>query len=141
MAIVQRTEIFDVPIEKVYDVIVDYKSYPDFVVGCTEIEVLENNETGARVKYFLNLIKKFSYITKLTHTRPTSVSWVLESGDIFKVNSGSWSLKDLGNSKTEVTYKLELDFKILAPKMIVNKLVSTNFPMMMKAYHDRCKKA
>ena len=34
--------------------------------------------------------------------------------------------KDLGNSKIEVSDKLELDFKILVTKMIVNKLVSTN---------------
>lgn len=141
MANVERTEVFDSPIDKVYQVIVDYSKYPEFVAGCDEVEVLENNDTGARVKYFLNLIKKFSYIIKMKHNKPTKVEWELESGDIFKVNSGSWTLKDLGNGKTEVTYKVDLDFKVMAPKMIVNKVVSSNFPAMMKAYQKRCKEA
>jgi coenzyme Q-binding protein COQ10 len=138
MASVERTEIFDAPIDKVYGVIVDYAKYPEFVAGVDEIEILENNDEGAKVKYSLNLIKKFSYIIKMTHEKPSKVSWVLESGDIFKTNTGSWELKDLGD-KTEVTYKVELDFKVMAPKMIVNKVVSGNFPAMMKAYHNRCK--
>ncbi|MBL7664352.1 MAG: SRPBCC family protein [Bacteriovoracaceae bacterium] len=140
MAKVERKEIFNVDINKIYNVIVDYASYPDFVDGVSEIEVLEQNETSARVKYSLNLIKKFSYTIKLTQKKPTSVSWVLESGDIFKSNSGSWELKDLGQGKTEVKYSLDIDFKILAPKMIVNKLVATNLPTMMKAYQERAKK-
>lgn len=138
---VERTETFDVGIDKIYNVIIDYEKYPEFVSGVDEIEILEQDDNGARVKYSLNLIKKFSYILKLTHEKPNKVSWVLESGDLFKNNTGSWEMKDLGDGKTEVTYKLNVDFKVLAPKMIVNKLVSSNFPAMMKAYHQRAKEA
>jgi coenzyme Q-binding protein COQ10 len=138
---VERTETFDVGIDQIYNVIIDYKKYPEFVAGVDEIEILEQDDNGARVKYSLNLIKKFSYILKLTHEKPNKISWVLESGDLFKNNTGSWEMSDLGDGKTEVTYKLNVDFKVLAPKMIVNKLVSSNFPAMMKAYHQRAKEA
>ncbi len=139
MAKANRTEIFDVDINKLYDVLIDYESYPDFVDGVSEIEVLTKSETAAKVKYSLNLIKKFTYTLSMTQQKPNKLSWKLESGDFFKTNSGSWELKDLGNGKTEVTYSLDVDFKILAPKMIVNKLVATNLPMMMKAYQKRAK--
>jgi coenzyme Q-binding protein COQ10 len=139
MASVERTEVFDVDINKVYEVIVDYAKYPEFVTGVDGIEVLENSDTGAKVKYSLNMIKVFSYTLNHTHDRPNKVNWELDSGDFFKKNTGGWSLKDLGDAKTEVTYTLDMDFKVFAPKMIINKLVSNNFPAMMRAYHERCK--
>lgn len=141
MAVAERTEIFDAPIEKVYDVIIDYASYPDFVDGVSGVNVLEENEDGARVEYSLNLIKKFKYILKLAHSRPTSVSWSFEKGDIFKSNDGSWKLKDLGDGRTEVTYSLEVTIGgfIKPPKSVVDGLTAKNLPAMMKAYHDRAK--
>ena len=139
MAQASRTETWDAPIEKIYDVIIKYEDYPQFVTGVDGIEVLSNDESGAQVKYSLNIIKKFSYILKLTHERPNKVSWSFESGDLFKANDGGWVLKDLGNGQTEVTYSLEVAVKGFAPKSIVNGLTSKNLPAMMKAFHDRAK--
>jgi ribosome-associated toxin RatA of RatAB toxin-antitoxin module len=139
MASTSRTEIFNVGIESIYNVIVDYASYPDFVDGVSAIEVLEQDETSARVKYSLNLIKKFSYILNLKQEHPNRVSWTFESGDIFKMNTGSWELKDLGDGTTEVTYNLEVDIKGFVPKAIVNKLTTSSLPTMMSSYQERAK--
>ncbi len=139
MANVERKEIFDVEINKFFDVIIDYESYPDFVDGVSAIEVLEFSPEEAKVRYFINLIKKFSYTLKMYQERPRKVSWELLDGDLFKKNNGSWSLKELGEGKTEVTYALDVEFKIFAPKMVVNKLVGHNLPAMMKAWHERVK--
>ena len=137
MASVSRTETFDVEIDKLYNVIVDYNSYPDFVDGVSSINVLEQTDAGARVEYGLNLIKKFKYILNLTHQGPTSVSWEFESGDLFKKNNGSWELKDLGNGQTEVTYSLDVDVKGFVPKSIISKLTDSSLPAMMKSYRER----
>ncbi len=137
MASVSRTETFDVEIEKIYNVIVDYNSYPDFVDGVSSINVLEQTESGARVEYGLNLIKKFKYILSLSHQKPTSVSWEFESGDLFKKNNGSWELVDLGNGQTEVTYSLDVDVKGFVPKSIISKLTDSSLPAMMKSYRER----
>ncbi|ATH07755.1 hypothetical protein BIY24_07285 [Halobacteriovorax marinus] len=137
MASVSRTETFDVEIEKLYDVIVDYNSYPEFVDGVSSINVLEQSEDNARVEYGLNLIKKFKYTLSLSHKRPTSVSWEFESGDLFKKNNGSWELVDLGNGQTEVTYSLDVDVKGFVPKSIISKLTDSSLPAMMKSYRER----
>jgi ribosome-associated toxin RatA of RatAB toxin-antitoxin module len=139
MAKVSRTEIFEAPINQVYDVIVDYAAYPEYVDGVTGLEVLDESETGARVEYSLNLIKKFKYILKLKHQRPTHVAWSFESGDIFKKNDGSWTLKDLGGERTEVTYSLDVDVKGFVPGPIISALTEKNLPAMMRAFHDRAK--
>lgn len=140
MAEAKRTEVFNVDINKFYETIVDYKSYPEFVDGVDKIEVLSQDEKGAKVKYCLNLIKEFTYIISLKHEKPYKVTWTLESGDLFKKNDGGWELKDLGGGKTEATYTLGVDFKMFAPSMIVNKLVANNLPTMMKAFADRAAK-
>lgn len=139
MAQASRTETFDVSIDKLYETIVDYASYPDFVDGCSSVKVLEQTDDGARVEYGLNLIKKFKYTLNLKHEKPTKVSWSFESGDLFKMNEGSWDLKDNGDGTTEVTYSLEVDIKGFAPKKIVDNLTSKNLPTMMTSYKERAK--
>jgi ribosome-associated toxin RatA of RatAB toxin-antitoxin module len=135
----KRTEVWDAPIDKIFEVLTDYESYPEFVDGCSSVDVISKTETEARVEFGLNLIKKFKYILVLKQTRPTEVSWSFESGDIFKKNEGAWVLKDLGDGKTEVNYSLEVEIKGFAPKSLVNSLTEKNLPAMLKSYHERCK--
>lgn len=135
----KRTEVWDAPIEKIYEVITDYKSYPQFVDGCSSVDILSQTDTEARVEFGLNLIKKFKYILVLKQTKPTEISWSLESGDIFKKNEGAWKFKDLGDGRTEVDYGLEVEIKGFAPKTLVNSLTEKNLPAMLKSYHERCK--
>ena len=139
MATASRTEIVDVDINKLYDVIVDYSKYADFVDGVSGTKVLSQNETSAKVEYSVNMIKSFKYTLATTQVRPTKVSWVLDSGDLFKKNDGQWILKDLGNGKTEVTYSLEVDFKMFAPNSILTALTQKNLPVMMESFFKRAK--
>ncbi len=139
MADTSRTEVFEIDINKFYDVLLDYKSYPEYLEGCDDIEVLEFSETGAMVKYSLNLIKTFNYVLKLEHSRPNKISWSFESGDIFKKNEGAWELKDLGDGKIQVNYFIDLGFKLMVPKMILKKLVNRNLPSMMQSIFERAR--
>lgn len=138
MARAERTEVFDVPVDKFYKAIIDYKGYPDFVDGVESVNVSNESADGATVTMNLNLIKKISYTIKLNHTPNTQVNWSLVSGDMMKVNNGKWTLKDQGG-KTEVTYSLEVELKGFLPGlgMIEKTLVNTNLPLTMKAFAKR----
>lgn len=139
MARAERTEVFDVPATKMYQAIIDYKGYPEFVDGVESVQIADESKDGATVTMNLNLIKKISYKIKLSHKENTEVSWSLLSGDMMKVNNGRWTLKDLGNGKTEVTYSLEVELKGFLPGlgMIEKTLVSTNLPTAMKSFAKR----
>ena len=139
MATASRTEIVDVDINKLYDIIIDYAKYPDFVDGVSAIKVLSQNETSAKVEYSLNIIKSFKYIINTKMERPVHVKWTLDSGDLFKKNDGEWKLKDLGNGKTEVTYSLDIDFKLFAPSSILSALTDKNLPVMMQSFFKRAR--
>lgn len=139
MATATRTEIVDVDINKLYDVIVDYSKYADFVDGVSSTKVISQSDTSAKVEYSVNMIKSFKYTLATTQVRPTKISWVLDSGDLFKKNDGQWLLKDLGGGKTEVTYTLEVDFKMFAPNSILTALTQKNLPVMMESFFKRAK--
>ncbi len=136
MAKAEKKEIFDVPADKFYKAIVDYKSYPQFVDGVESVEIKNESPDGATVTMNLNLIKKISYTIKLNHTPNKEVNWSLVSGDMMKINNGKWTLKDLGQARTEVTYSLEVEFKGFLPGLglIEKTLVNTNLPLAMKAF-------
>lgn len=137
MAAVSVTETFNVPIEKVYEVLTDYEKYPDYVAGTDGVEVIESDESGALVKFSINVIKEFTYTLKMSHVRPNKISWEFYEGDLFKKNNGYWELVDNGDGTTEATYELDLDFKLMVPKMILKKLVNNNLPAMMESYRER----
>lgn len=139
MAKAERTEVFNVPVDKFYKAIIDYKGYPSFVDGMKSVDVQKESADGATVKFCLNIMKEISYILNLKHVPNKEVSWSLVSGDMMKVNNGKWTLKDLGNNKTEVTYSLEVELKGFIPGlgMIEKTLVSTNLPSSMKSFGKR----
>ncbi|MFG1494423.1 type II toxin-antitoxin system RatA family toxin [Halobacteriovorax sp. GFR7] len=141
MAKASRTEVFDIDINKLYDVIVDFESYPEFVLGVNDIKVHDMTDESGVVEYSIDMIKKLNYHLDMKMSRPSKVAWTFKKGDLFKINDGGWDLKDLGDGKTEVTYSLEIEVKGFIPgsKMIVNKLTETSLPSMMKSFYERAK--
>jgi ribosome-associated toxin RatA of RatAB toxin-antitoxin module len=137
MPSVSKTQTFSAPIENVYKVLIDYASYPEYMDGVSAVKIIEQTDSTAKIEYSLNLIKKFSYVLNLEQTEPNRVSWTFDSGDIFKVNTGSWDLVDNGDGTTEVTYTLEVEVKVFAPKMVVNKLTEKSLPNLMAQVDER----
>jgi coenzyme Q-binding protein COQ10 len=140
MASAERVEVMNASCEQIFKVLTDYETYPEFMEGVTCVEVVNRDGANIKAKYDLNLIKKFTYTIDLVEESPSRVSWSFDAGDFFKKNNGSWDLKDLGDGTTEVTYKLDIDFKIMVPGMISKKLVKTSLPSMMKAVETRAQK-
>ncbi len=61
MASAEKTEVFDVAIDKVFKVLSDLESYPDFMTGVENVEVMSKNGNQIKARYDLNLVKKFAY--------------------------------------------------------------------------------
>lgn len=136
---VSRTEIFDIEVEKFYNLILDYELYPEFVDGITRVSVLKKTAKSAEVEFEIDMIKTFRYTLKLSHSANKKVSWTLVEGDLFKKSDGFWELESLGKKKTKVTYSIDVDFKLLVPKMISQKLVDKSLPSMMQSYYKKAK--
>ena len=69
MARAERKEVFDVPVDKFYKAIIDYKAYPSFVDGMRSVDVQNESADGATVKFNLSLVKEVAYTLKLAHKK------------------------------------------------------------------------
>lgn len=138
MASAKTSETFDCTPEQFYKIIADYESYPKILNEVNDCQIVKSNGNEKIVEFKVSLIKTFSYRLKLTEVPNKKISWVLDSGDIFKTSTGSWVLQDLGG-KTKADYEVEATFKVFVPGPIAKGLVSVNLPAMMNAYKKRVK--
>jgi coenzyme Q-binding protein COQ10 len=138
MAGAQATELFNCSVEEFYGIVTDYEKYPEFLAEVKSCGVIERRGQQKLVEFSVSLIKNFSYRLWMTEDPPKKVSWILDSGDLFKESAGFWELKDEAG-RTRASYQLEAKFKVFVPGPIAKALVSVNLPNMMSSYHKRVK--
>jgi len=120
MSVVTKQVVIDAPVEHVYEIIVDYERYPEFVPGIRKCRV---RDAGGEkhVEYELDVgVKRLRYVLRHEERRPRKVSWSLVSGDMMKVSNGSWELSDEGG-RTRAVYSVEI--RIARPPLVPQALV------------------
>lgn len=138
MASAKTTEIFNFSAQQIFDVVQDFEKYSDFLKEVKKSKIVEDLSPNKKiVELSVSMIKDFSYQILVTLEEPKSVKWVFHSGDVFKSNSGSWDLKPISETQTQVTYEVEADFKIFVPSMIAKQMIAVSLPKMMQTYKDR----
>jgi ribosome-associated toxin RatA of RatAB toxin-antitoxin module len=145
MATVTKQVIIDAPLEKVFDLVVDYERYPEFVPGIRACRVRSANGEK-HVEYELDLgVKRIRYVLRMAEKRPTNVSWSLVSGEMMKVSNGSWELS-AEDSKTRALYTVEIQIARppLVPQSIVDRvseeLTRTQLPRTLEAFKSRAER-
>ncbi len=120
MSVVTKQVVIEAPVERVYEIIVDYERYPEFVPGIRKCRV--RDAAGERhVEYELDVgVKRIKYVLRHEEQRPRKVSWSLVSGDMMKVSNGSWELSDDGG-RTRAVYSVEI--RIARPPLVPQALV------------------
>lgn len=142
MAEASKTMQMPVARDKLWDVIVDYAKYPEFVEGAQKVRILSRKSGKTRVEYGISLLgKDITYTLDHFEQGPDGMRWELVESNILKANSGEWVLKDLGQGRTEVTYRLALDFKIYVPGMVLSGLVKSSLPKMLENFERRTLKS
>ena len=138
MAGAQTTETFSCSPQQFFDIASDYEKYPEFLSEVKGCKVIRKDGSRKLVEFTVSVIKTFSYRLWITEEAPKKISWVLDSGDLFKTSTGSWEIEDVAG-KTKVNYKVDATFKVFVPGPIAKTLVSVNLPNMMSSYQKRIK--
>src|SRR5512142_974617 len=103
---ISKEVVVGVPVERFYDLVVDYERYPEFVPNLRAVRVLPGPTKD--VEYELDLgIRRIRYRLRHVEERPRRVAWSLVSGEMMKVSNGSWELSDAGG-KTRARYTVEI---------------------------------
>lgn len=99
------------PLERVWEVVADVESAPDWQGGMKDVEALERDAEGRPALVETEADAKVTTVksqVRFVYAPPTRLSWTQEKGDL-KSMVGSWELEDLGDGRTRATYSLEGD--------------------------------
>jgi len=144
MAAAERSEVINIPLIKFFEVVKDFPRYPEFVSSVKRTQVLSHSENKSRVHFDIELMKRLEYSIDLTEEldpehKFAKLSWKLADSKFFKVNNGLWSLKALGTDKTEVLYRLELEFTFSVPGFVLKTLVAGALPKAINEFVERAR--
>ncbi|OGQ48017.1 MAG: hypothetical protein A3H42_03015 [Deltaproteobacteria bacterium RIFCSPLOWO2_02_FULL_46_8] len=138
---VSQSILIQAPIDVVYNCIVDFESYPQFLpeVKSAKVEWVDDKEM--EVAFKVNLIKEIAYTLHFELDPSRSVYWKLKRGDMMKTNSGSWELKAKSDNTTHATYAIDIGFGLWVPKMITETLTEKSLPQTLKRFKKRAERA
>jgi ribosome-associated toxin RatA of RatAB toxin-antitoxin module len=137
MAGATRSVVIDVPPDRVFDVIVDYDRYAEFLPEVKEARSGDRRGNEVDVHYGIDLLKRIHYTLHMVEDRPRSVRWSFVRGEVMRDNRGSWTLEPTPDGKTRATYTIEVGVGPLVPRSIVNALVDQSLPKMLEAFKKR----
>ena len=106
------TEEIDAPLDRVWELVEDVERAPEWQGGLKGMHALERDaedravlceaETDAKVRTVKSIVR-FDY-----SGAPNLLAWTQEKGDLKSVE-GRWELEDLGEGRTQATYRIEAD--------------------------------
>ena len=138
---------FSYPLERVYEVLTDYKNFADYMPHTRLSEVVKEQGDDKWIKYKLVFLVWFDvhYTLKVNHKKSQQdahISWKLESGDYFKNLKGSWKLEHLAAHEkvpaaTGVVYTSIIDPKAPIPSAILNLLTKHSVYDLFTAVDER----
>ncbi|KLI98919.1 SRPBCC family protein [Streptomyces albidoflavus] len=109
---------------EVMAVIADFARYPEWTGEVKEADVLATDDQGRAEQVRLVLDAgaiKDDHTLAYTWNGPDQVRWTLVKSQMLRELDGSYTLADLGEGRTEVTYQLTVDVKIPMLGMIKRK--------------------
>jgi coenzyme Q-binding protein COQ10 len=137
MPAASRSIVIDVPPETLFDVIVDYDHYAEFLPEVKEARSRNRKGSEVDVDYGIDLVKRIRYTLHHVEERPRAVRWTFVKGDVMRDNHGSWTLEPTPDGKTRATYSIEVGVGPLVPRSIVNMLVDQSLPKLLEAFKKR----
>ena len=135
-----RSVIIDAPADRVFDIIVDYDRYAEFLPEVKEARSADRRGNEVDVHDGIDLVKRIHYTLHMVEERPRSVRWSFVRGELMRDNKGSWTLEPTPDGKTRATYTIEVGVGPLVPRSIVNALVDQSLPKMLEAFKKRAEK-
>ncbi|TMA29172.1 MAG: SRPBCC family protein [Deltaproteobacteria bacterium] len=142
MAQASRSVTINVPPEKLFEVIVDYEKYPEFLPEVKKVHVNAGQGSIKEVTYTVDIkAKVITYTLKHTAEKPAKVAWTMIKGEMMKGNDGAWTLKAGAQpGTTEATYTIDLKLSSLVPGFIEKALAEQSLPGLMANFKARAEK-
>ncbi len=120
----QTIEI-DASPEELFAIVTDLESYPDWVDGMKDVDVLGTDDNDLPLRSTMTLdvtIRTVTYTLSYEYDYPTSVAWTSEEGGDIKRIDGSYTFEQAAEDEpTTVTYELTIDPGFPVPGFMIRK--------------------
>jgi carbon monoxide dehydrogenase subunit G len=136
------TAEIDAPLDRVWALIEDVESAPEWQGGLKSMRALERDGDGRATLCESESDAKVRTIkskVRFTYDGPTRLSWRQEKGELKSVD-GSWELADVGDGRTRATYALEVDLGRMLGMLIRGPIVGVLRDMLVGARAGELKK-
>tara|TARA_Y100001970_G_scaffold63129_1_gene80793 strand:- start:7240 stop:7671 length:432 start_codon:yes stop_codon:yes gene_type:complete len=134
-----REEIINHPAKKLFDIVLDIESYPEYIPWCTRMVVNQrkNNEIFADmfVEYKFIVAQKFGSHVKFDRNKLKIETNYIEGP--LKDLTTNWKFEEINNSKSKIIFKVNFEFK----NFIHQKIAETFYPLienkMIQSFKER----
>jgi coenzyme Q-binding protein COQ10 len=135
------TEI-EAPVAAVYAAAADVEASPRWQPEIKLAECIERDGNGNQVLVHMETdakVRRIGSDIRFSYEEPSRISWVQEDGDLKSVE-GSWELEALGDGRTRVTYRLEVDLGRTLGLLIRGPLVGVLKGQLVNNMPERLKR-
>ena len=136
---ISRTALVNFSPEKMFDLVNDFESYPQFMPGCTGAELLAKGDSWLEARLTLSRAGiTQSFVTHNDLIPPKSMVIRLVEGP-FSIFQGAWTFIELGEAACKVEFQLEFEMKNKLVGLAVGKLLEGVASEQVKAISQRAK--
>lgn len=140
--IINKSEIVAHSTEKMYQLVADVASYPQFIKYCKAASCLELSEDGYRQLWavtFSAFLSEVQVVTRNSYSPYETIAIALHEGP-FKRLEGAWQFCALNAKSTRITLALEVESSILGVDWLVSNAWVDDFAsQIIHAFKERAK--
>lgn len=132
----------EAPIEKVFALAADAEATPRWQSEIKVAECIERDGDGNPALVHMEAdakVRRLKSEIRYAYAKPKRISWVQEKGDLKSVE-GSWEFEDLGDGRTGVNYRLEVDLGRVLGMVIRGPLVGVLSGQMVDSMPGKLKR-
>jgi ribosome-associated toxin RatA of RatAB toxin-antitoxin module len=139
MANVSRSALVGYSAESMFDLINDVKQYPEFIPGCAETKVLEQDDGNMIASLLISKagVKQW-FTTNNTLKRGEFIQMSLVDGPFSRL-TGGWTIKALSESGCKIELNLDFAFSSKIVEMAFGRVFNSIAANMVVAFTERAK--
>ncbi len=122
---------------QLFDLVNDIESYPDFMDGCLEAEILSRNEAEVTARLVLGKLGlRYGFTTSNTLVPDKSMQMALKEGP-FKHFDATWSFDALSDAACKISLKMEFEFSSGLVNVALKQLFDSTSKNLVNAICQR----
>ena len=123
-----REEVVKHPAKKLFDIVIDIESYPEYIPWCTRMVVNNRKDSEIHADMYVNykfiLAQKFGSHVKFNLNNLTIETQYIEGP--LKDLTTNWQFEEINNNKSKIIFNVNFEFK----NFIHQKVAETFYPLI-----------